>query len=131
MSYQEIEELVGRTLVAATGKKGDEEMLLTDKDGRWVRLYHEQDCCENVAIEDVAGDLADLLGAPLLRAEVVSSDGAPEPEAGVHGYDADAHSYTWTFYKLETIKGSVTVRWLGTSNGHYSEKVSIVTSESP
>ena len=65
----------------------------------------------------MCGNLSDLENSPILVAEEVSSVGAKEP---VKSYD---DSYTWTFYKFSTIKGSVTVRWLGTSNGYYSESV--------
>jgi hypothetical protein len=37
----------------------------------------------------------------------------------------DYESYTWTFYRFGTRRGSVTVRWLGHSNGYYSEGVSV------
>lgn len=85
-------------------------------DGRIGKLYHEQDCGESVTLQEVVGDLDDLLGAPLLEAEEVAGETG---EGGEYGED----SWTWTFYKLATIKGSVTLRWLGTSNGFYSEAV--------
>lgn len=81
-------------------------------------FYHSQDCCESVNIEDICGDLMDLVGSPLLVAAEVSGE-APALGDGYHD------SYTWTFYKFSTVKGHVTVRWLGESNGYYSENVQL------
>ena len=72
-----------------------------------------------MSIEDINGDLDDLLNTPIVvAAESAQRDVNPE---GVTKESQD--SFTWTFYKLGTIKGHVTVRWLGTSNGYYSESV--------
>ena len=82
-------------------------------------MYHHQDCCENVTVEDVCGDVADIVGSPLTLAEKSTSD--KNPEGVVKKYQ---DSFTWTFYKLATVKGYVTIRWYGESNGYYSEGVS-------
>lgn len=116
-NQREISSLVGMTLASATGKPGYSEMVFVTTDGRRFVFYHEQDCCESVTINDVVGDLDDLVGSPLVRAEKRTNSGEPP-----HKY---ADSWTWTFYEFATIKGSVTVRWLGESNGYYSESVSL------
>jgi hypothetical protein len=109
-------ELQGKILTSVTGTEGDDEITFTCEDGTKYMLHHYQDCCESVTVESVVGDYADLIGTPILLAEESSSTECPE---GSTAYDSD----TWTFYKLRTIKGSVDIRWHGTSNGYYSESV--------
>jgi hypothetical protein len=117
-------ELFGKTIIRIDPMDsfGDELTFVTDTGHRYTQ-WHDQDCCEQVSIEEVIGDMEDLIGSPILLAEEVSSrDGKPDDATWKAGeYD---ESYTWTFYKLSTIKGSVTIRWFGSSNGYYSEGVS-------
>lgn len=110
----EFEILKGKTL--ASVDVHDDVIVFTVRPGQVYELYHEQDCCESVRVEEVIGDVRDLIGEPILEAEEVSDANHPAPDG--------ADSYTWTFYKIGTIKGHVTFRWLGESNGYYSESVS-------
>lgn len=71
---------------------------------------------------DIAGDLNDLIGTPLLLADEITNEQNVNPE-GVKIPEYQ-ESFTWTFYKLATIKGSVTLSWYGSSNGYYNESVS-------
>src|SRR6201997_2890107 len=111
-------DLKGHTLAACfkTGDDGELHFVLTD--GRQFKIYNSQSCCESVSIESVRGDLADLVGEPLLMAEEVDNGPLP-PGHKPSDYDSE----TWTFYKLATRKGYVDVRWFGTSNGDYRESV--------
>ncbi len=111
-------DLVGHTISNIERKKRDDELVFTLEDNVRYRMLHHQGCCESVNIEDIAGDLDDLLNTPILFAEESSNSHDPVP-AGEY----DEGSHTWTFYRLVTIKGSVVIRWYGSSNGYYSESV--------
>jgi hypothetical protein len=110
----QVSDLLGCTLVNVE-YNGYDEIVFTLDNGVKYKMLHYQDCCEHVAVEDITGDLKDLIGSPILKAEEVISNDEPKPET----YE----SYTWTFYHFATVKGYVTIRWYGESNGYYSESV--------
>lgn len=111
-------DLLGATLASIDGLQAESEFVtFTTADGREFVMLHDQSCCESVSIESVVGDVADLVGAPILVADESSSD--TTPDGVTHEYEPE--SQTWTFYKLATIKGYVDIRWFGSSNGCYSE----------
>jgi len=105
------EDLKGKVL-ASIERVDNEELIFTCTNGTKYKMYHEQDCCENVEIEDINGDLDDLLNSEILVADEKTNDG-----------ETNWGSETWTFYTIRTQKGSVDIRWHGESNGYYSESV--------
>jgi hypothetical protein len=120
-SMEKFEDLKGKVLASVLVDEvcddddvSDAIYFCTDNEEVYIQ-YHKYQCSETVVLEDICGDLDDLIGTPILLAEeVVNQVDGP--------YDS---SQTWTFYKLTTIKGSVTIRWYGTSNGFYGETVDL------
>lgn len=117
-------DLTGKTLTEVHGlETGNDRVLFVTSEGPGYILYHDQNCCESVGLEEVDGDSNDLVGEPILFAEEISN----ENRAPISEYD---ESYEWTFYRIGTIKGTVVMRWYGTSNGYYSTSVDFSTVES-
>lgn len=107
-------ELKGKTLVSIERTSMDGDILIFKcSDGVVYEMYHDDYCCEDVHIDDICGELDDLLNEPVLFAQEESNQS--ETLEG---------SQTYTFYKLATNHGFVTIRWYGASNGYYSEEVS-------
>ena len=115
--HLDFDALVGKTLTEV--KETGNEIRFYTTDGDEYLMYHCQDCCESVRVEDVCGEWDEIIGSPILRAEENRSrdwrDDVKEPEY--------LDSFTWTFYRITTMKGQVVIRWLGESNGYYSEEV--------
>jgi len=121
MSYLEVKELIGKTLTKIDVDMEQDVITFICDNGDKYKMYHEQDCCESVIIDDINGDINDLIGSPLLVAEeLIRQDENP---IFVKKPMFQDDSFTWTFYKLATIKGYIDIRWYGDSNGYYSESV--------
>ena len=131
----EFSELKGKVL-SKIDRTDNKELIFHLETGEKYKLYHSQDCCESVSIEDINGDLEDLIGTPILLAEEVSNDEfvnafeskfKKQKEDDYYEQDEEGNykpdSCTWTFYKLATKNGYVDIRWFGESNGYYSEGV--------
>lgn len=115
MTAMVINEMLGKIFYSVEKNSEGNELIFRMNGWESVfKFFHEQDCCESVWIEDIAGELTDLEGVPITEAEVVTNKDSCHDE-----------SRTWTFFKFGTEKGCVTVRWCGESNGYYSESVSL------
>lgn len=112
--------LIGKTL-SEVENIDNKEIIFTTTDGEVYKLYHDQDCCERVTVEDICGDLEDLVGNPIVSAS--GDTNSKEHPLGVNTKDFLQESFTWTFYNISTIKDHVTIRWYGESTGYYSELV--------
>lgn len=113
--FKNIGSMVGKTPTRISVNEYEDELEFWFSDGSELIFYHEQDCCEVVTITDINGDWSDLIGHPILVAEERTSI----PNITTESY----LSQTYTFYTFRGVSGSVDVRWLGESNGYYSESV--------
>lgn len=105
------QKLIGKTLnkiIISSDKK--EVTFFTDE--RSYKMFHQKDWSEDVWLEDIDGDINDLIGSPIINAEKVTNKNK-------NGLNVQL----WTFYKFQTEKGYVTLRWCGESNGYYSMSV--------
>lgn len=63
-------DLVGKVIYSVSVTyDGNGEILFIMKDGTQYRMHHYQDCCEDVHIEDIVGDLNDIIRTEVLKAE--------------------------------------------------------------
>jgi len=115
-----IDQLIGKIITEIINL--NDQIQFNCMDGSGYMMYHMQDCCESVVVEDIIGDLNDLIGSPILKASEDCSNDDPEG----YIYEGYRDSWTWTFYNIATIKGHVTIRWYGSSNGYYSESVDFI-----
>ena len=118
-----IQELAGKKIVAidiVDDPKKDHEIRIEIEGGRAFRFYHNQDCCESVRIaapKDGDGSLLNLIGKEIR--EVTQEEDRDDRT------DTDYDSWTKTTITFRTDSETVISRWIGESNGYYSEDVDL------
>lgn len=106
----ELSELIGKSFEV---KNIDNERLVFENSDAIYTFFHKQDCCEEVRIDDIVGDINDIENSPIIRCE--------ERNQQINSSSYDELLYT--FYEFSTIKGSTTIVWKGRSNTFYSVSV--------
>ena len=110
--------LVGEVLTYIDTDEKNDEIMLTTASGRKIKIYHNQYGSEWVEIVDTEGNWHDLIGKVIIEAsEDVKEQGDPPPEY--------PDSWTRTELTFRVDGATVISRWIGESNGYYSESVHI------
>lgn len=63
-----LEEFIGKTFSKIEVGKWKDELSFHIED-KVYKFIHYQECCEDVSIEDICGNLEDLINEPILMAE--------------------------------------------------------------
>lgn len=112
--------MVGETIESVSGNRNDSEFVVRTTSGLVFTFLHYQDCCEDVYLEEIIGDIDDLIGHTVVMAEETSNS---DLIVGSSCYQGE--SFTWTYYRMATERGLVVLRFFGSSNGYYAESVSV------
>ena len=109
--------VVGSTILSIHGLEVESEEVKIVTDKGELEILHVEDCCESVFLCDFECDINDLIGKEITLAEERTEDATGEKNED--GYVM--YSGTWTFYTIRTTGSDLDMRWLGESNGYYSE----------
>lgn len=92
-------------------------LIETECGAKYIFCCPKSNCCDGATIEDINGDIYALAGE-----RIVSSE-----EKVVTKKDVEAWGETsdMVFYNIRTINHDITIRFFGTSNGHYDTQASL------
>lgn len=113
------DQFIGSIITKIDGLEIGSQQVHFHTDNGIFEMYHSQDCCEVVNVDDIVG-ITDLIGAEVYAFIEKTNSDNPKP---------NSDSFTWTFYTLVTSKGYTDIKWYGESNGYYSESVKFEKAE--
>lgn len=111
ISIKEVQKNMANGIKEAKGLyKGSTEAVFICKNGYAIKMLNR--AYSRVEIENIDTDY-----------DIFSDTDFCEIYESTNKGNTDFGSCTWTFYNIKTNKGYASIRWYGSSNGYYSEKV--------
>lgn len=111
----ELSELVGQHITNIKGLETHSTFVeIFTLEGNHYSFSHEQDCCEQVYLADFESDLENHENTFVISIDVADSD--------TNSTDDDSTSI-WTFYKIQTNRGEIWLRFFRESNGYYGTRI--------
>lgn len=116
-------DLLGETPIEVKRDEYDdnESVYFKMESGREFMLVHRQSCCESVHIESIDADTNLLLDFPIVTA-YESYQSMDESNHADRFYE----SGTWSFYHIGNRLNTLVIRFVGFSNGYYSETAQLM-----
>ena len=114
--WKDFPEVKGKKIESVSGLEvGSGSIFIKFEDGDRLVLYHPQECCEHVRVEDCEDITPNELEGCVIHSF----------EEYVKSSDGWMGSTKYTFYKLITNNVDCTIRFLGESNGYYGVSVRV------
>ena len=121
-TINEFKKMVGEIISEITLKTDDnnyEQLIFKTESGKIFKMFHENDCCEIVYLEDVIGGrLTDLLGETVVDVDIKTNSVKNNKNTEEYEY----YFYEYYFYEIKTNVNTITLRWYGESD-YYSAYV--------
>ncbi len=112
-------ELKGQKITEVRTENSQDEILAIKTESGGCFICHFQECCEDVRLVRIIGDVSNLIGNTITLAE---EDSPSDPSWYTEGYDT---SRRWTSFYVEAGGARVEFWILGESNGYYGTEVEV------
>jgi hypothetical protein len=115
--------LIGKTISSITAGEdsdGNDTLTFVCSDSTQYLMSHSQENGEEFEY-NLGGSISDATDSEVLTARRVEYPQCTVPPG--ESSDDDVEFFTWTIFKLYTVKGTCDIKWLGTSTSAFTNRI--------
>lgn len=117
MDIENFDFIIGKTIKSFNLNDNKTELIFISEDDKIYKMFYHNMGNSECVLEDIVGDLNDLVGMPILKAYKTIENGKSKINKFFNDWEL------WTFYNFSTIKGTITLKWVDIDDYYYSVEV--------